>query len=86
MSLTSEDMKRVTDLAQFSKEFFTVEFRASTNTLSLIVDGSKRNTIELDNAEEEYEKLLEIKSDLQKELVELGLKAFSIIKNVKAAM
>jgi hypothetical protein len=58
MSLTSEDMKRVTDLAQFSKEFFTVEFRASTNTLSLIVDGSKRNTIELDNAEEEYEKLL----------------------------
>lgn len=58
MSLTSEDIKRVTDIAKYSKESFTVEYKAATNTLSLIVDGSKRNQIELDNAEEEYEKLL----------------------------
>lgn len=78
MTMTAEDVKRVTKISTYQKEFFTVEYFPANKTLTLIVDGTKRNTIELDQAEQEYEKLLLL---VKNAFIDLRSPAFSITAN-----
>ena len=51
MSLTPEDIKRLSALKKFNKEYFKVEFDANQNSLTLIVNDTTRNRIDLDDGE-----------------------------------
>ena len=58
--MTADDVRRVTSLAKYIKESFTVEYKNEDNTLTLKVNGTIRNSIQLDNANEEFDKLLNL--------------------------
>ena len=60
MSLTPEDIKRLSALKKFSKEYFKVEFDADQKTLTLIVNDTTRNSIDLADAEESFDYALEV--------------------------
>jgi hypothetical protein len=60
MSLTTEDIKRINALKQFNKEFFKVEFNSDDSTLTLTVNGTRRNYIEIKNAEKAFDEVLEL--------------------------
>jgi hypothetical protein len=60
MTMTADDVRRVTSLAKYIKESFTVEYKNEDNTLTLKVNGTIRNSIQLDNANEEFDKLLNL--------------------------
>ena len=60
MSLTPEDIKRLSSLKKFSKEYFKVEFDANQNSLTLIVNDTTRNSIDLADAEESFDDALEV--------------------------
>lgn len=60
MSLTPEDIKRLSALKKFNKEYFKVEFDANQNSLTLIVNDTTRNRIDLDDGEKSFDDVLEI--------------------------
>lgn len=60
MSLTPEDIKRISALKKFSKEYFKVEFDADQKTLTLIVNDTMRNRIDLDDGEQSFDEVLEL--------------------------
>jgi hypothetical protein len=60
MSLTPEDIKRLSTLKKFSNEYFKVEFDADQKTLTLIVNDTTRNSIDLADAEESFDDALEV--------------------------
>jgi len=60
MSLTPEDIKRLSALKKFNKEYFKVEFDANQKTLTLIVNDTTRNSIDLDDAEQSFDEVLEV--------------------------
>ena len=60
MSLTPEDIKRLSALKKFNKEYFKVEFDANQNSLTLIVNDTTRNRIDLDGGEKSFDDVLEI--------------------------
>ena len=60
MSLTPEDIKRISALKKFSKEYFKVEFDADQKTLTLIVNDTMRNRIDLDDGEQSFDEVLEV--------------------------
>lgn len=60
MTMTADDVRRVTSFSQHIQESFTVEYKNEDNTLTLKVNGTIRNSIQLDNANEEFDKLLNL--------------------------
>ena len=58
--MTADDVRRVTSFSQHIQESFTVEYKNEDNTLTLKVNGTIRNSIQLDNANEEFDKLLNL--------------------------
>jgi hypothetical protein len=63
MTMTADDVRRVTSFSQHIQESFTVEYKNEDNTLTLKVNGTIRNSIQLDNANEEFDKLLNLIKD-----------------------
>ena len=61
--MTADDVRRVTSFSQHIQESFTVEYKNEDNTLTLKVNGTIRNSIQLDNANEEFDKLLNLIKD-----------------------
>jgi glutamine phosphoribosylpyrophosphate amidotransferase len=63
MTMTADDVRRVTSFSQHIQESFTVEYKNEDNTLTLKVNGTIRNSIQLDNANEEFDKILNLIKD-----------------------
>ena len=61
--MTADDVRRVTSFPQHIQESFTVEYKNEDNTLTLKVNGTIRNSIQLDDANEEFDKLLNLIKD-----------------------